>query len=249
MTSTQRVSEDRHDDARKSPDACTRHTTPNDNFLNFAAHAKSRHSAKAFDPTRKIPEPVIKQLRDLLRYSPSSANLQPWNFFVASSFESKARIARSTEIGYPFNHAKILDASHVIVMCARVALDNTYLDQILLREDQDQRFPTLDSMNAQKTIRQFCVNLHQYELKDLQHWMEKQVYLALGTLLLGATSLDIDACAMDGFDNRILDQELGLRTKGLTSVVVVSLGYRSQADFNAKLPKSRLPHNVIFTDI
>jgi nitroreductase/dihydropteridine reductase len=104
-------------------------------------------------------------------------------------------------------------------------------------------------MNAQKTIRQFCVNLHQYELKDLQHWMEKQVYLALGTLLLGATSLDIDACAMDGFDNRILDQELGLRTKGLTSVVVVSLGYRSQADFNAKLPKSRLPHNVIFTDI
>ncbi|WP_411828718.1 oxygen-insensitive NAD(P)H nitroreductase [Paraburkholderia caribensis] len=217
--------------------------------MNFAVHAKNRHSAKAFDPTRKIPEPLIDQLRDLLRYSPSSANCQPWHFYVASSFESKTRIAKSTEIGYPFNHAKILDASHIIVMCARVALDDGYLEQILLGEDHDQRFTTLDAMNAQRTIRQFCVNLHRYELKDVQHWIEKQVYLALGTLLLGASGLNIDACAMDGFDNRTLDQELGLRTKGLTSVIVVSLGYRSRSDFNAKLPKSRLPHNVIFTDI
>jgi nitroreductase/dihydropteridine reductase len=35
----------------------------------------------------------------------------------------------------------------------------------------------------------------------------------------------------------------------LTSVVLVSLGYRSESDFNAALPKSRLPREEIFTFI
>jgi nitroreductase/dihydropteridine reductase len=54
---------------------------------------------------------------------------------------------------------------------------------------------------------------------------------------------------MEGFDQRALDQALGLREKGFTSVVLVSLGYRSEADFNAALPKSRLPREEIFTFI
>lgn len=39
--------------------------------------AKSRYSAKAYDPTRKIPSETVAKLRDLLRYSPSSTNIQP----------------------------------------------------------------------------------------------------------------------------------------------------------------------------
>jgi hypothetical protein len=45
---------------------------------------------------------------------------------------------------------------------------------------------------------------------------------------------------------RALDLSLGLREKGLTSVVLVSLGYRSESDFNAALPKSRLPRDFSF---
>jgi nitroreductase/dihydropteridine reductase len=33
---------------------------------------------------------------------------------------------------------------------------------------------------------------------------------------------------MEGFDARALDQALGLREQGFTSVVLVSLGYRSE---------------------
>lgn len=91
--------------------------------------------------------------------------------------------------------------------------------------------------------------MHKYELKDAQHWMEKQVYLALGTLMLGASVLDIDACPIEGFDATTLNQVLGLREKGLCASVVVALGYRSEEDFNAKLPKSRLAQDVIFTEI
>ncbi|MNH40559.1 Oxygen-insensitive NAD(P)H nitroreductase [compost metagenome] len=52
---------------------------------------------------------------------------------------------------------------------------------------------------------------------------------------------------MGGFDENILNNELGLTEKGLRSSVIVSLGYRSENDFNAKLPKSRRPDEVIFT--
>ena len=91
--------------------------------------------------------------------------------------------------------------------------------------------------------------MHRYESRDVPQWMEKQVYLALGGLLPGAAMLGIDATPMEGFDQRELDLSLGLREKGLTSVVLVSLGYRSEKDFNAALPKSRLPREEVFTFI
>ena len=71
--------------------------------------------------------------------------------------------------------------------------------------------------------------------------------LALGTLLPGAATLGIDACPMEGFDQNVLDEELGLRARGFTSSVIVSLGYSSAEDFNAKLPKSRLPLETVLT--
>lgn len=54
---------------------------------------------------------------------------------------------------------------------------------------------------------------------------------------------------MEGFDQKVLDEELGLRTQGLTSSVIVSLGYRSPDDRNARLPKSRLPDELVITGI
>lgn len=51
---------------------------------------------------------------------------------------------------------------------------------------------------------------HRFDTKDTRHWMEKQVYLALGTLLLGAPALSLDATPIKGFDPRILDEKLNL---------------------------------------
>ncbi|MEY8779824.1 nitroreductase family protein [Allomuricauda sp. XS_ASV26] len=79
--------------------------------------------------------------------------------------------------------------------------------------------------------------------------MEKQVYLNIGNFLLGVAALGIDAVPMEGIDVKALDEEFGLREKGYTSLVMVGLGYRSANDFNAGLPKSRLPKTEIFTEI
>jgi nitroreductase/dihydropteridine reductase len=215
--------------------------------MNISHFAQTRYTTKVFDPVRKIPEATLAQLCTLLRNSPSSVNSQPWHFLVASSEEGKARVAKATQDAFAFNEPKVKNAATVIVLCARTAMEPAQLAHLLEQEQADGRFASEAAKAGQDAGRNKFVNLHRFDHKDLQHWMEKQVYLALGTLLLGAATLEVDACPMEGFNAAALDAEFGLREKGLTSVVVVSLGYRSDEDFNAKLPKSRLPAQEVLT--
>ncbi len=218
--------------------------------MDIAHIALTRHTCKAYDRNRKIPAEEIEQLGILLHRAPSSVNSQPWHFIIASSDAGKARIAKATEAqAYSANHLKILNASHVVVFCARTTLDEAHIAAITDQENRDGRFQNPEGKAAQFKSRSFYANLHRFDFRDTQHWMEKQVYLALGTLLLGAATLAIDATPIEGFDSRILNEELGLREKGLTSVVIAALGYRSNEDFNAKLPKSRLPVETIISEI
>jgi nitroreductase/dihydropteridine reductase len=197
-----------------------------------------------------IPAPQIAQLRELLRLSPSSVNVQPWHFVLASTDAGKARIAKATEEFHGYNTPRILNASHVFVLCTRHTLTDAHLDAVVEQEMRDGRLddPQLRQMVRNKIVFSYA-DMHRYTLRDSQAWMEKQTYLALGALLLGAAELKIDAAPMEGFDSATLDRELGLREQGCTSTVLVALGYHSADDFNAKLPKSRLPAEALFTDI
>ncbi|MBU3636064.1 oxygen-insensitive NAD(P)H nitroreductase [Polynucleobacter sp. es-MAR-4] len=211
--------------------------------------AKARYTTKSFDSTLKIAPELIEQLRELLRYAPSSVNSQPWHFIIANDDAGKARIAKATSGSFSFNEAKVKNASHILVFCARKNIDEDYLETLLAQEQQDGRFPNDQTRQGQDNGRRFFVGLNRQSDAGISAWIEKQVYLALGTLLLGAGTLGIDACPMEGFDAAILDGELNLSSKNLCSVVVVALGYRASEDFNAKTPKSRLPENAIFSEI
>lgn len=216
--------------------------------MNIARIALDRYTCKAYDPTRKISEASMEQLTTLLHSCPSSVNSQPWHFLVASSAAGKQRIARATEqTPYSANTPKILNASHVIVLCARTTLDEAHLAALLDQEERDGRFLAPEAKAMQDKGRNVYVAKHRFDSRDTQAWMEKQVYIALGSLLLGAAALEIDATPIEGFDPVVLNDELGLREKGLTSVVLAALGYRSGEDFNANLPKSRLPMDRVFS--
>lgn len=217
--------------------------------MNISSIAKARYTTKAFDRALTIPANKIAQLRDLLRYAPSSVNSQPWHYVMACDMAGKARIAKAMSGNYAFNAAKVENASHIIVFCARLDIDEAYFETLLAQEQKDGRFATEQARQGQDNGRRFFVGLNRQNSAGIAKWIEKQVYLSLGTLLFGAAVLGIDSCPMEGFDASILDEELGLRSKGLTSIVVASLGYRSSEDFNAKVPKSRLPEQSIITQI
>lgn len=219
--------------------------------MDIARIAATRHTCKAYDANRKIPAEQVEQLKTLLRYAPSSVNSQPWHFFVAETEAGKARLAKATPEASPYvaNRPKVKNASHVIALCARTNVDDAHVAALLAQEEKDGRFPTPEGREMQNKGRSFYVGLHRNDPQDMQAWTQKQVYLALGTLLLGAATLGIDATPIEGFDPKLLDEELGLTEKGLKSVVLVALGYRSAEDFNAKLPKSRLPIECVVTEL
>ena len=217
--------------------------------MNIAQAAAQRYTTKAFDPSRKIAADDLAALRTLLRNAPSSVNSQPWHFVIAGSDAAKGRIAATLTADFPYNEPKVRNASQVVVLCARESLDEGHLAAILAQEEADGRFANAEAKAAQAKGRAFYVGLHQQQLQDEAAWMDRQVYLALGTLLLGAGALGIDACPIEGFSPEAVDEALGLKAKGLRSRVMVALGYRSEDDFNARLPKSRLPESAVISEI
>lgn len=210
---------------------------------------KNRYSTKEFDPNKKISSNDMAALETLLRLSPSSTNVQPWKYVIASTDEGKSRIAKASQGFYSFNEQKILDASAVVIFATRHAITEEYLLKVLNKEDADGRFSEQEWKEEMHGGRSFFVNLHKYDYKDVQHWAEKQIYLNLGNFLLGAAQLELDAIAMEGLDMKILDAEFGLREQGYTSTIVVAVGYRKATDFNATLPKSRLSKDEIIEHV
>ncbi len=206
-----------------------------------------RYSTKEFDANKKISAADFQSLKDILRLSPSSTNIQPWHFVIADDEAGKARIAKGTQGMFDFNTAKVKDASHVIIFCSRIYADDEFLHEVLDKEDADGRFAEPKFKEQMHQVRKMFLDIRRYEQKDEPHWLVEQVYLNMGALLLGAATLGIDAVPMEGADLKALDEEFELRSKGYTAVAVISLGYRSEDDFNADLPKSRLSEASIIT--
>ena len=211
--------------------------------------SKSRYTTKAYDPSKKIPQEQFERLLEILRLTPSSINIQPWHFFIADDQGAKERIAKALVGKYAYNAPKVLDSSHTIVFCTRTDISEDYLDTLLQNDEQSGRFKDEKAKQGQKDSRIGYVNFYRDEKGDLQGWMENQTFIALGHLLLAAGIEGIDATPIGGFDENILNAEFDLASKGLKSSVIMTLGYRSDNDFNAQLPKSRLPAEQIFTHL
>ncbi|CQI13906.1 oxygen-insensitive NAD(P)H nitroreductase [Salmonella enterica] len=217
--------------------------------MDIVSVALQRYSTKAFDPSKKLTAEEADKIKTLLQYSPSSTNSQPWHFIVASTEEGKARVAKSATGNYTFNERKMLDASHVVVFCAKTAMDDAWLERVVDQEDADGRFATPEAKAANDKGRRFFADMHRVSLKDDHQWMAKQVYLNVGNFLLGVAAMGLDAVPIEGFDAEVLDAEFGLKEKGYTSLVVVPVGHHSVEDFNAGLPKSRLPLETTLTEV
>ncbi|MBF7689411.1 oxygen-insensitive NAD(P)H nitroreductase [Acinetobacter pollinis] len=206
--------------------------------------AQTRYTTKAYNSEKKIPQATLDTLLETLRLTPSSVNIQPWHFFVIETDEAKARVAETMPGNYSYNATKVLQASHSIVFCTKTNIPAEHLEALLKADDHAGRFKNEEARETQANLREGYVIK-----KSIPDWLIRQTYIALGQFLIAAAAEGIDSTAMEGFDNNAFDQAFDLKEKGLQSLVVVSLGYRSETDFNAKLPKSRLPHELVFTHL
>ena len=211
--------------------------------------SKQRYTTKAYDPEKKIPQEQFERLLQILRLAPSSINIQPWHFFIADNDAAKQRIAQALVGKYAYNAPKVLDSSHTILFCTKADITSEHLDNLLNQDDMSGRFKDDKAKQGQKDSRTGYVDYYRNEKGDIQRWAENQTFIALGQMLLAAGIEGVDATPIGGFDEAIISEELGLTEKGLIPSVIMTLGYRSENDFNAKLPKSRLKAEEIFTHL
>jgi nitroreductase len=75
--------------------------------------------------------------------------------------------------------------------------------------------------------------------EDISSWAAKQAYLAMGNLLTVCAVEEIDACPMEGFIPEKYNEILKLHNLGLTSILVLPIGYRAKDDMFSELKKVR----------
>ena len=197
-----------------------------------------RYATKAFDPARKISAATWAAIEDSLVLTPSSFGLQPWRFLVVRDAAIRAKLRP-----HSWNQSQVTEASHYIVFAARTDITADDIARLIERTAEVRGQPA----TALASYRQLMEGnlLNDARKPHLHEWAARHTYIAMGQLMAGASVLGIDACPMEGFDPAKYDEILGVRKDGYACVAAMALGYRSEADKYATLPKVRYPKSEV----
>lgn len=201
-----------------------------------------RYATKKMDPSRPVPEAAVQRIVEAVRLTASSSGLQPYDLLVITNTELREKIR-----AVAWNQAQVTDASHLLVFAA---WDNYTADRIN---------SAFDLVNNERGVRNEGWEAYRQQLlatylprdaeTNYQH-AARQAYIGLGTALLAAAEEQIDSTPMEGFDPDQVDEILGLRAKGLRSVLLLPLGYRAaEGDWLVNLKKVRRPTEQFVTTL
>lgn len=196
-----------------------------------------RYAAKKFDPNRKLDESTWSALEESLILSPSSYGLQPWKFLVVVNQDLKDQMPAIS-----WNQQQPKDCSHMVVLAARKSLDATYVDNYMETVTRVRELPA----DAMAKYREILVSTVE-KMPEHLNWNARQVYIALGQLMVACAMLGVDTCPMEGIDAPAYDKLLGLEDSDYTSVVACAVGYRHPEDAQAQAKKVRFDASTVVT--
>jgi len=205
-----------------------------------------KHLTRYFDPTKTIPDETLQQLLRFLRSAPSSVNVQPNHFYVLSTPEAKEKLAINLGERFSDNCEKIKNASHVIILTTRTDVPDEHIDAVFAKERMDGRFPDPAKQELWESMTRDFLNIRNSTYKDLDHWMEKQTYMALGMTMMAAAELGVEATPFEGFDRSSVDKAFAIAETGYTTTVLLGLGYPDPEKVYTT-PISRFDPDRLFT--
>ena len=80
--------------------------------MDFNEIMTKRYATKKFD-SKSIPEESVTKLKEFIRFSPSSFNIQPWKIKIITDSETKQKLLPAS-----WNQEQITSCSHLFVFCA-----------------------------------------------------------------------------------------------------------------------------------
>ena len=201
-----------------------------------------RYATKKMDPTKKVPEDKVQRILEAIRMTATSSGLQPYEIFVVTNTEVRAKIQAVAN-----NQAQITEGSHLLVFAAW----NDYTpDRINMMFDYNTEVRGFVNEGAEN-YRQMLLKNYPAKGPDVnfQH-AALQSYIALGTALIAAAEQEVDATPMEGFKPAAVDEILGLPARGLRSTVLLPLGYReADKDWLVNMKKVRRTNDKFITEV
>ena len=189
----------------------------------------------------RISAEQLNQILENTRLAASSYGLQPYTILVVSNPDVKAKLSPAA-----YNQPQIIGSSELLVFCVPEIITQEYIDAYIQNVADTRGLAFADLQGFNDTIAGTLKNL---TVEETQVWSAKQAYIALGTALAAAAELKVDATPMEGFSKDDFDKILGLKEKGLKSMVIMALGVRSEDDALAKAPKVRKSKEDLFSFI
>lgn len=190
-----------------------------------------RYATKLFDK-RKLPESKVDTLLEIIRYAPSSFNIQPWVVQIVTDQATKERLS-----GASWNQPQITSCSHLLIFCANTDI---------LANIEDLEKLMIGNGAKPSEIKQPIDMMKNFE-KGLDRnqklaWAQRQTYLALGNALNGAKFLGFDSCPMEGFDPKEYSNILNL-PDNIVPTALCPIGYAK----DKPNPKLRFPKEKVFS--
>lgn len=192
---------------------------------------KWRYAVKKFDSEKILPSDKIDKLKEAFNLTATSYGLQPIGMVVIRNKELQDQLVK-----HSYEQPQPAQASHVLVICIEKQIDAEYISNYfkhvkLVRGTSEAILdPFKDAL---------VDSFSKKDIGEIRNWAINQAYLAMGNLLTVCAQERIDSCPMEGFDPDAYDVILNLKEKGLTSVLVMPVGYRAVDDEFSTFKKVR----------
>jgi len=197
-----------------------------------------RYAVKKFDPIKKINQEQWKILEEALLYSPSSYGLQPWKFFVVQNPNLRTQLRAVS-----WNQPQVEECSHYVVFTTLRKVTEDYIGSFIEQMVAIRGGDTAQLDGYRKMMVGDLVNGGRSQI--IQHWSQKQAYIAMGNLMHSAALLKIDSCPLEGIDPKAYDKILNLEDSAYSTAAAVALGHRASDDKYQQLKKVRFPKDQI----
>lgn len=194
-----------------------------------------RYATKQFDPNKKLTPEQLNTVLEALRLTPSSLGVQPWKFVVVENQQTKEALLEATR-----NQPQVVDCSHLIVIARKRTISHKDVDNYIAHVAKTRETGVEHLAGYKDMINSFIQKRTEEQLNE---WMARQCYIALGNALTIAAIEGIDTCPMEGFIPKEYDRILELEKENLTAVVLLPLGFRSEEDSSALRAKVRYPQD------
>ncbi|MRH99678.1 NAD(P)H-dependent oxidoreductase [Kriegella sp. EG-1] len=194
-------------------------------------HMNWRYAVKKFDSKKILATEKINKIKEAFNLTATSYGLQPISLIIISNNELQKKL-----VPFTYNQLQVQQASHVLVFCINSTIDATYIANHF---EQIKKIRQVSDDLLKPFKNDLLESFSKKDTEEIKSWSTNQAYLAMGNILTVCAVEKIDSCPMEGFQPQSYDELLKLNEKGLTSVLVMPIGYRAEDDIFANFKKVR----------